>query len=129
MIKKLLSYTLLFIGGAAIAEVPGAIMSDNGLYQVVVVNDLSKAPLNEFVSIGAKVFGRDDQLIDGAVVTVNGGMPSHGHGLPTSPEAAETCGGSYLIEGLKFTMPGHWVIILDIVAQDGPDRVKVEFEL
>ena len=37
-------------------------------------------------------------------------MPEHGHGFPTVPEVTEYLGdGKYLVEGLKFSMPGWWV--------------------
>lgn len=117
------------LGTSAVAEVPGAVLTENGHYQVRIETDLANAPLNEFITVGAKVFGLDDQLVDGATVAINGGMPSHGHGLPTSPIAGETCGGTYLIEGLKFTMPGHWVIVLDVNGPAGPDRATFEFDL
>ncbi|MEO8102879.1 MAG: FixH family protein [Betaproteobacteria bacterium] len=50
-----------------------------------------------------------------ALVYLNGGMPEHGHGLPTRPAVArEIAPGTYLLEGVKFSMPGWWELIVAI---------------
>lgn len=59
-----------------------------------------------------------------ARITVDGGMPQHGHGLPTKPQVTrELPGGAYLIEGMKFSMTGWWEIKLAIEGTAGADRV------
>jgi hypothetical protein len=60
-----------------------------------------------------------------AHIDVDGGMPQHGHGLPTRPRITEELGeGRYLLEGMKFSMTGWWVIKLKIeAAQGGMDAV------
>ena len=59
-----------------------------------------------------------------AHITVDGGMPQHGHGLPTRPQVTqELPGGVYLIEGMKFSMTGWWEIKLAIDSPDGADKV------
>jgi len=81
-------------------------------------------PLNRMVQWKVHV---DDALgtpVDGAKIEVGGGMPEHGHGLPTKPRITEELGGGdYLLEGLKFTMPGWWQVTLKIHAADGDDNV------
>jgi len=53
--------------------------------------------------------------IPGALVYMNGGMPEHGHGLPTRPVVTkEIVPGTYLLEGLKFSMPGWWELVVAI---------------
>jgi hypothetical protein len=60
----------------------------------------------------------------GARIKVDGGMPQHGHGLPTRPQVTrELPGGGYLIEGMKFSMTGWWEIKLAIQAAEGADTV------
>lgn len=47
--------------------------------------------------------------LDGATLTIGGGMPQHGHGLPTRPRVARTLGdGTYEIAGVRFNMGGWW---------------------
>jgi hypothetical protein len=59
-----------------------------------------------------------------ARIHVDGGMPQHGHGLPTRPQVTRGLpDGSYLIEGMKFSMTGWWEIKLAIDGPAGADRV------
>lgn len=45
------------------------------------------------------------------IIAVDGGMPSHGHGLPTAPQAVPTGKpGEFRIDGLKYSMTGEWVL-------------------
>ena len=51
-------------------------------------------------------------------------MPQHGHGLPTRPQVTrELADGTYLLEGMKFSMTGWWEIKLAIEATAGADKV------
>ena len=53
--------------------------------------------------------------ISKALVYMNGGMPEHGHGLPTRPVVTrEIAPGTYQLEGLKFSMPGWWELIVAV---------------
>ena len=62
--------------------------------------------------------------VPNARIQVDGGMPQHGHGLPTRPQVKrELPGGGYLIEGMKFSMTGWWEIKLAIDGPAGADRV------
>ena len=55
---------------------------------------------------------------------VDGGMPQHGHGLPTRPQVTrELADGTYLLEGMKFSMTGWWEIKLAIQSTEGSDKV------
>ena len=59
-----------------------------------------------------------------AVFYVGGGMPDHGHGFPTYPRVTEQLGdGTYLLEGMKFSMHGRWEIKFAIQAADVSDMV------
>lgn len=60
-----------------------------------------------------------------ARIKVDGGMPQHGHGLPTRPQVTrEIAPGTYLIEGMKWSMTGWWEIKLAIDGTAGTDRVS-----
>jgi hypothetical protein len=55
---------------------------------------------------------------------VGGGMPQHGHGLPTKPRITrEIESGTYRLDRMKFSMPGWWEIKLDIQAPLGADTI------
>ena len=62
--------------------------------------------------------------VEGAAITISGGMPQHRHGLPTSPQATGYLGdGRYRIDGVKFTMSGLWQLHFAISAAAGSDTV------
>ena len=62
--------------------------------------------------------------VDGASIDVDGGMPQHGHGLPTKPRVTKNLGdGRYEIEGLRFNMGGWWELRLAVQSPAGADRV------
>lgn len=62
--------------------------------------------------------------VSGAKFEVDGGMPQHGHGFPTHPRVTRELGnGRYLLEGMKFSMPGWWELKLKIASTAGTDNV------
>lgn len=68
--------------------------------------------------------------VEGAAIAVDGGMPQHGHGLPTAPQMTAYLGdGRYRIEGMRFNMTGWWEIRLAIEAPEGEDRVTFNLAL
>ena len=68
--------------------------------------------------------------VDSAVVTIDGGMPQHGHGLPTKPRVTRSLGnGDHLVEGLKFNMGGWWVVRFHVRSSVGTDSVVFNVKL
>ena len=68
--------------------------------------------------------------VEGAAISVSGGMPQHNHGLPTSPEVTQHLGeGRYRIEGMKFSMSGWWELKFDISSADGSDSATFNLVL
>jgi hypothetical protein len=62
--------------------------------------------------------------VSGARISVDGGMPQHGHGFPTQPKVTRELGdGRYLLEGMKFSMPGWWELKLKVDASSGADEI------
>lgn len=59
-----------------------------------------------------------------STVHVGGGMPEHGHGLPTQP-SVKSGGrpGEFVIDGLQFTMPGWWEVSLFVADSRRDDSV------
>ncbi len=79
--------------------------------------DPSPPPMNRIHSWTLTVTDASGSPVTGAKIKVDGGMPEHGHGLPTAPEVTdETAPGSYLVEGVKFSMPGWWEMTFHISA-------------
>ena len=68
--------------------------------------------------------------IDVASVTVDGGMPQHGHGLPTKPQVTRSLGnGDHLVEGIKFNMGGWWVVKFHVSSAAGNDSLVFNISL
>ena len=68
--------------------------------------------------------------VNDATIRIDGGMPQHGHGLPTQPQVSRYLGdGAYLVEGMKFQMTGWWVVDFDIDAADRSDQVRFNLML
>ena len=72
----------------------------------------------------------DGRAIDDAEIAIDGGMPQHGHGLPTRPRVTRAFGdGIYEIEGVRFNMGGWWEFRLAIAGSRGADTVTFNLAL
>ena len=72
----------------------------------------------------------EGRAIDEAHISVDGGMPQHGHGLPTRPRVTRNLGdGIYEIEGVRFNMGGWWEFKLAIAGASGADTVTFNLDL
>ena len=82
------------------------------------------AAVNQIHSWRIHVSSPSGAPIAHARIAVDGGMPQHGHGLPTRPQVTqELVDGTYLLEGMKFSMTGWWEIKLTIQSTEGSDKV------
>jgi hypothetical protein len=95
-----------------------------GRYQVSLVPPSTPPAINQMHSWTVKLLDSAGSPVSGATLAVDGGMPQHGHGLPTRPRVTrEIESGTYLVDGMKFSMPGWWDIRFDIRSPLGQDRV------
>jgi hypothetical protein len=98
--------------------------SAQGRYMVQMDPPLAPPAINQMHAWQIKLSSPDGAPVRHARIAVDGGMPQHGHGLPTRPQVTrEVVAGTYLIEGMKFSMTGWWEIKLAIEAADGADTV------
>ncbi len=105
-------------------------MTDNGLFRVSFVSELDPVAINQMHSWTLNVVTADGRAVENAAITVDGGMPQHGHGLPTSPQVTEYLGdGAYRVEGLRFQMGGWWEVKFDIEAEGQTDAVTFNLVL
>jgi hypothetical protein len=80
--------------------------------------------INQLHTWQVRLASAEGAPIGHARIKVDGGMPQHGHGLPTRPQVTqELSDGTYLIEGMKFSMTGWWEIKLSIDSAEGADKV------
>jgi len=100
-----------------------SLSSDQGLFRVSYMPE-HEIRANQIDSWTLHVEAADGQPVENAQITVDGDMPQHGHGLPTRPEVTEYLGqGNYRVEGLKFHMPGWWIVEFNITANGESDHV------
>lgn len=68
--------------------------------------------------------------VETADIAVDGGMPQHGHGLPTRPRVTQALGGgAYQVDGLRFNMGGWWELRFRIASPAGTDSVTFNLDL
>jgi hypothetical protein len=95
-----------------------------GRYVVTLVPPQEAPAINRIHAWQVKVAAADGKPVTAAQIAVDGGMPQHGHGLPTQPLVRrQVADGTYLIEGMKFSMTGWWEVKLAVDAPQGPDKV------
>lgn len=98
--------------------------SQAGHYEVTLLPPATAPAVGQLHSWKIHLAAADGTPIKGAQFTVGGGMPQHGHGYPTQPRVTrELEDGTYLLEGMKFSMTGWWDLKLGILAAPGADQV------
>lgn len=135
--RRYLSTTLALVAIAAIAaSTTGCMSPPNDLdlaltrpsadhrYVVTLQPPARQAAINQLHAWHVQLRSPAGVPVPNARITVDGGMPQHGHGLPTRPQVTRALpDGGYLIEGMKFSMTGWWEIKLAIDGPAGADRV------
>ena len=107
--KKLLFLLTLVISQIALAaEEPDLEMTTANGYRLHIHSQLQPLGINQIHSWLLELSNSAGAVSD-ASISVEGGMPEHNHGLPTQPQVTEEIEpGVYLIEGIRFHMPGPW---------------------
>lgn len=98
--------------------------TDQGAFEVSIEPDMDPLAINQLHQWQINVKTADGQPVDNANIIIGGGMPEHGHGLPTQPQVTESLGnGNYRVEGVRFNMAGWWEFKLTIAANGQSDNV------
>ena len=102
--------------------------SVGGHFRVTVAPREEPLRINHLHAWTVRVTDADGQPVEGATLRVDGGMPEHGHGLPTAPQVTRYLGdGTYLLEGVRFSMQGWWN--LDLLIEAGAVKDMAAFDL
>ena len=95
----------------------------NGLYVAAIAPETGGFTQGKLQSLVLTLRTPDGKPVEGATVAISGGMPAHGHGLPTSAEVTAYLGdGRYRVEGVKFSMTGLWELRFAVSAPAGNDE-------
>jgi hypothetical protein len=100
-------------------------LSAHKIFKVSFTSKLNPVVIDRMHNWELKVETQDGAPVTGAQITIDGSMPQHGHGLPTEPAVTQELGGGrYLVGGMKFNMPGWWVVNFHITTKDKKDSVS-----
>jgi hypothetical protein len=97
-------------------------LTKDGKFRVALIPPVPDPPMQQIHAWSIRLMKPDGTPIENGLVYLNGGMPEHGHGLPTRPmTVGEVAPGVYRVEGVKFNMPGRWELIVAIQANGTED--------
>ncbi len=98
--------------------------STQGLYLVAMRPLVPTVAINQMHAWEIRIVTAAGVPVSGARIAFDGGMPQHGHGLPTQPRVTEELGdGRYRLDGVKFSMTGWWELKLQIQSAQGSDQI------
>jgi hypothetical protein len=105
-------------------------ISEGGLYRATIRPQGDTIPQGKLHRWTLHLETTTGAPVDSASLAVDGGMPQHGHGLPTKPRVTRPLGnGDHLVEGMKFNMGGWWVVKFRVGAAAGADSVVFNLAL
>jgi hypothetical protein len=102
---------------------------------VDIYSEIAPLDINRIHSWQLRLTDAQGSPVSNAQIELIGGMPEHDHGMPTQPQiTGETETGSYLLEGMRFHMPGKWLLDIKLTYTVGTEDLivettKIEFEL
>jgi hypothetical protein len=134
-----LSACLLLLGAQAamgqFSEEPIFNVQTSKGITVDIYSEIAPLDINRIHSWQLRLTDAQGSPVSNAQIELIGGMPEHDHGMPTQPQiTAETETGSYLLEGMRFHMPGKWLLDIKLTYTVGTEDLivettKIEFEL
>jgi hypothetical protein len=125
-----LSGCMLFAKAPAELDYSRTRTSAAGLYRATIVPQGGSIPQGKLQRWTLHLENSAGAPVDSASVAVDGGMPQHGHGLPTKPRVTRALGnGDHLVEGLRFNMGGWWVVTFQVSSAAGSDSLVFNLKL
>lgn len=103
--------------------------TEHGLYVASLSAGVLPIAVGTMQTWKVKVTTPDGKPADSVTITIDGGMPQHGHGLPTAPAVTDLANGEHLIEGVKFSMAGWWTLTVSIAGVEGTDSATFNLVL
>ena len=104
--------------------------SEHGIYRAEIMPEGDSIPQGKLQKWTLHLNAANGAPVSAASVAIDGGMPQHGHGLPTKPRVTRDLGnGNYLVEGMKFNMGGWWVVKFHVDSEAGNDTLVFNLNL
>ena len=105
-------------------------LTRSGYYRVSYTSLLDPLTINTIHDWVFHIENSDGVTVNGAVVSVSGGMPQHNHGLPTIPRMTRSLGnGHYVLEGMRFHMNGYWELNVTVDVGGRRDTVIINLTI
>lgn len=106
------------------------LQSEAALFRLRYHSEMGTIRINELHSWEIQLQDAEGKPIEGATFEVSGGMPVHNHGLATSPVVEPTSEpGLYRLSGLRFHMPGEWLLQFSVRAGHSEDDFSISLQL
>jgi len=103
--------------------------SNGGHYLVTVTPGIDPIPVGKMHEWTVAVTGPNGRPAK-AEIEFDGGMPQHGHGLPSVPRVTgQDASGRKVVSGVRFNMPGWWRIEVKINGAAGADTAVFNLAL
>jgi hypothetical protein len=104
--------------------------SEGGIYRGTIRPHSDPIPQGRLHSWTLHLETASGTPVDSATIAVDGGMPQHGHGLPTKPVVTRHSGnGDHIVDGMKFNMGGWWVVKFRVGSSAGADSLVFNIKL
>ena len=105
---------------------PMKIKSNDKGYIVTIQSMPAEVPMNKPFKLIIEVRDSREALVEDVSIRVDGGMPSHNHGMYTEPKVKALGSGRFEATGMLFHMPGIWLIVVDIDTGFVTERAQYE---
>lgn len=112
-------------------ESPRTLLTHDERYQISYTPAPDPIPFNESfaVHIDIREATAPHALVTGAtLVSVEGLMPSHGHGMNTDPSVESLGEGRFRADGMLFHMSGRWHLDVEVSGPSGGDTVSFHID-
>lgn len=104
--------------------------SQGGHFQIMAMPAQESVALRKHHDWILNVQNADGSPVKLDALSVTGGMPGHGHGLPSQPKVTEYLGdGRYRLTGFLFNMHGDWTLRFHLVRRDVQDVAELTLTL
>ena len=129
-VTSLLAGCMMFSGAPRDLDYSRTRTSEAGVYRGTILPQGDSIPQGRLQRWTLHLETASGVAVDSASIQVDGGMPQHGHGLPTRPAVTRHLGnGDHVVDGMKFNMGGWWVVKFRVSSPAGSDSLVFNVKL
>jgi len=131
MQKKFWIYTIsLLVFFTKVSAFEKTVDSERGIYKLHFSTDYNQIPIRQMHTWRVRVSDAQGEAFIPGNIAIDGGMPSHGHGLPSEPKFTHYLGdGELQLDGILFNMLGTWELRVTLIGPVGMDTAILSINL